>query len=423
MENTRRYVIVSSNGRPEYEYYLPILKWAWKKIGWEVIVLRPIELTPYREETITQCIRLYAPLLDVFGEDDLLMTSDADMIPLSDYWNPNPDEITIYGHDLTDYTQIPMCYIAMSFSKWKEVMGLSGTITQCLERDLSLSKALSENKEEWWGVDQDIITNKLSSFPITKIYRGKEEGSYLPKGRYDRDGMIIPTTLIDFHAPHFPNKYITEIKNILFLAFGEAPDFLNTNIMNKNNFLENVTDWGNHRVLLWEALEETQTGEVIEMGLGGESTPYLHEYCKANNRTLYSFEYDAEWLEQYKHFRSDNHIMVQLSDWDKAKDICPNPSVILIDHSPGERRIVDIERFKDIKGILVVHDTQTQPTAADYGYESVWPLFKYKADLKVEMNYDVDPPHNRTWASAVSNHYDLTKWRGLETGNPDYKIV
>ena len=62
----KKYVIISSNSNPDYEWYLPLVKWAWNKLGWEVVCLRPFKSDIYREETITQCIRLYAALLPQF---------------------------------------------------------------------------------------------------------------------------------------------------------------------------------------------------------------------------------------------------------------------------------------------------------------------------------------------------------------------
>ena len=46
--------------------------------------------------------------------------------------------------------------------------------------------------------------------------------------------------------------------------------------MKKEDFLKDVANWDNHRFLLWPALEAT-TGEVIEMGMGQGSTPFLHQ--------------------------------------------------------------------------------------------------------------------------------------------------
>lgn|SRR3990167_524894 len=198
--------------------------------------------------------------------------------------------------------------------------------------------------------------------------------------------------------------------------------------MNKENFLKEVSDWNNHLPLLWLALEETKdsNGDVMEMGMGDGSTRQLHEYCKENKRVLYSFETDEDWMKRFIDLHGKNHIMTRIiNDWHIAKDICPDPSVILIDHAPGERRIVDVKRFAEVKDcILVLHDTQPPPTAADYGWEKIWHLFKYRVDLTCPVNPEPAPDgtlHNRTWASAVSNSYDVTKWKGLKF-NTDYLL-
>lgn len=196
--------------------------------------------------------------------------------------------------------------------------------------------------------------------------------------------------------------------------------------MTKENFLHNVTDWENHRPLLWLALEATGSGPVIEMGCGDGSTRQLHEYCSDTHRQLFSFDTDQDWINRFADCMTHTHRFVRIiNNWHIAQDICPNPSVILVDHAPGERRIVDIKNYSDHMapgGIIVMHDTQPPPTAADYGYERIWNLFKYKVDLRVKMNENVSPPQNRTWASAVSNDYDVSQWIGQETGNPDYTI-
>lgn len=188
--------------------------------------------------------------------------------------------------------------------------------------------------------------------------------------------------------------------------------------MNKNQFLEGVNDWNNHSLLMWLALEETKVGDVIEMGVGDGSTRQLHEYCKKNKRKLWSFEDSREYLDKFKNLESKYHSFHYIeNNWDIVKDMVPNPSVILIDHR-GERRIVDVKRFADMNGIQVLHDTQPQPTAADYGWERIWHLFKYRVDLDAGKNMEMQVEeesmrHQRTWASAVSNSYDLSKWKGV----------
>lgn len=198
--------------------------------------------------------------------------------------------------------------------------------------------------------------------------------------------------------------------------------------MKIEKFLDGLTLWNSHLPLLWLALEKTKKGAIIEMGCGDGSTNQLHEYAKANKRILYSFETNAEWLEKFKHLESDTHKLIHVTDWDMVTSICPDPTVILIDHAPGERRIIDVEIFKDINGIQVLHDTQPKPTAADYGWEKIWHLFKYRVDLdtgRLPFILDSDDPsngHTNTWATALSNKYDLSEWIGLTFTENNYII-
>lgn len=180
--------------------------------------------------------------------------------------------------------------------------------------------------------------------------------------------------------------------------------------MTREEFLFGMNDWCNHLPLLWLALEETQ-GEVLEMGCGDGSTRQLHSYCKGK-RKLYSFDTEQKWIDEFKDCQSEDHIFTRVvNHWEIAQEICPKPSVILVDHAPGERRIVDIKNYSDkIEGIMVIHDTQPPPTGADYGFERIWGLFKYRVNLEVPKN----GKDNRTWASAVSNHHNFDKWKGLK---------
>ncbi len=195
--------------------------------------------------------------------------------------------------------------------------------------------------------------------------------------------------------------------------------------MTKEEFLKGVTDWDNHRCLLWYALENT-TGPVIEMGCGDGSTRQLHEYCASRSRLLHSFDTDQDWLNRFSDCISDTHTFTHIvNNWEIAQQIVPHPSVMLSDNAPGERRIVDIKNYSDHMapgGIIIIHDSQPPPTAADYGYERIWSLFKYKVDLSAGKNPDPAIKDNRTWASAVSNDFDVSQWIGMETGNKDYVI-
>lgn len=179
----------------------------------------------------------------------------------------------------------------------------------------------------------------------------------------------------------------------------------------KRQFVERFTPPNNdhsYYPLLHLALEET-SGDVIEMGTGHGSTQLLHDYCEKANRYLFSYDEKEEWGSKFYHLASDLHYIKVVGSWDIVKESHKEPSVVFIDHAPGERRKDDIVNFKDINGILVCHDTQPE---ADYGYQmrQYFPLFKYVIEVETDG----------AWASAMSNTIDVTKWKGLTYGN--YKV-
>lgn len=173
--------------------------------------------------------------------------------------------------------------------------------------------------------------------------------------------------------------------------------------MTKREFLKDVTSWDNHRFLLWEALSETN-GKVYEFGSGFGSTAFLRKYCNDAGRDFTSYDNNAEWASKTgSNFIGENN-------WDSVD--ASDASVILIDHSPGERRVEDVIKYKDINGILVLHDTEPQPTLAAYGWERAYPLFKYRINIASPMNGD----WNGVWATALSNTIDVSQWSDKKMG-------
>lgn len=216
----RKKVILSVNYNPDYLYYLPLTVWAWRKFGWEPIVfyhgpinaltiftfeLAGVEMyhlqdqEGYRSDTITQISRLYAGAV----EDGYLMTSDADMIPLSDYWQYDESDITIWGHDLTGYGHYPICYIGMPSEMWVAVMSLSTrNFDFLIKRDLdSLPQAKDPDFYKYWFSDQDLITKRINETHFKKkiINRGQYSNGFA-KGRVDRGSWSLDhEQFIDCH--------------------------------------------------------------------------------------------------------------------------------------------------------------------------------------------------------------------------------
>ena len=184
----------------------------------------------------------------------------------------------------------------------------------------------------------------------------------------------------------------------------------------RNKFIPTNNDLS-YYPLLFKALEST-SGEIVEMGTGHGSTPLLHEYATERKRMLHSYETEKEWIEKFTPSANEFHTfhLLERSGWDICSKENVSPSVVFIDHAPGERRKEDILKFKDKAEIIVIHDTE--PTGAgDYQVRQHFGKFKYCVEVLSNWH---DPREAGAWATAVSDKIDITKWIGETFG--EYKI-
>lgn len=221
-------VILSTNDDENYLNYLPYIQKAWNKLGWNTAtfylgekeidsnsknqILKIKQVEGAREATVVQVYRLLAHNF----VDGFIMTSDVDMMPLSNYWNPDNDKFTCYGKDLTHNIHYPICYISAPDYLWKELIPES-SIEELLKK---YPQYKSKDFNKWWFTDQDIVTQRLSSFDLKSIPRGMENG--LALGRIDRDQWFLTkhiskTRKIDAHMPRPFNRDEAEdlLNNIL----------------------------------------------------------------------------------------------------------------------------------------------------------------------------------------------------------------
>lgn len=127
-------------------------------------------------------------------------------------------------------------------------------------------------------------------------------------------------------------------------------------------------------------------GPVLELGCGDFSTPLLHAICSVNKRFLLSTDTDKKWLNLFIDLEQPWHQFLYVPVYEDDWTTNPKPhlwdevgndrhwGVVFVDHRPGERRVVDIQRLRSNADIIVVHDTE-QPS---YNYEPVLKTFKYK---------------------------------------------
>jgi len=215
--------IISVNNNPDYLFTLPIVLQSWNIQGWHVEVIlvdvsneclnmleyytdhlsvyysgaHDIPLSKINKALFTQLARLYWPMqvYEPYDNTYCIMT-DADMFIASSFLNRDFDKVNVFGHDLTGYSQIPMCYVGAPASKWHVIMDNFG-----MANDLrNYAKA---NSNDWfvaWGADQDILTAKINRYTglnsnntINKIKRGTDAlNAGLPLGRLDRHNWQYP---------------------------------------------------------------------------------------------------------------------------------------------------------------------------------------------------------------------------------------
>lgn len=223
----KKYIILSTNDNVDYLHFTPLTCWAWRKFGWDPIIFYhstkhntdlnalvcdaslpanfwPLEsIDNYRSDTITQISRLYGACV----ADGYIMTGDIDMLPLSDYWKPDLNKVTVYGHDLTGYTDYPICYIGAPTLLWFRFMKIDPSGVQdfnaYIKRDLdSLPQAKNPDFYTYWSTDQNHVTARLKEYGtghIDFINRGQYANGYA-RGRVDRgDWRLNHDEFIDCH--------------------------------------------------------------------------------------------------------------------------------------------------------------------------------------------------------------------------------
>ncbi|HLG90830.1 MAG TPA: hypothetical protein VI336_01570 [Candidatus Saccharimonadales bacterium] len=140
-----------------------------------------------------------------------------------------------------------------------------------------------------------------------------------------------------------------------------------------------IKKWGSHLPVLMRIISITD-GDVLEMGMGLYSTPYLHWAC-FNKRKLVSYDNEPEYFNMNKEYKDALHEVHFVDDWDKA-DIEKPWDLALIDHGPPERRGEDIMRLANLVKYIIVHDTHWKQDKHYHYKENVFPFFKYRYDYE-----------------------------------------
>jgi len=151
-------------------------------------------------------------------------------------------------------------------------------------------------------------------------------------------------------------------------------------------------NYGTHLAPLIQAVNKTD-GDILELGIGIFSTPYLHYQSLVSKRHLTSYDNVSNWIKRFSNhpfygfmYQNEYHKFVHVKNWDDAKIERPW-DVVLVDHSPSERRRVDIKRLANHAKYIVIHDTDKDHKL--YRFQDIYPLFKYKTVWDKDKNQSV----------------------------------
>lgn len=222
--------ILSTDTNPDYLFCLPIVVKSWELQGFDVLPImvndidevfdasffnkyigskvRVFSNSTYdgctNQKVYVQCARMYVTRTRPMNQYCIL--GDVDMFIASSFLHRDFDKVNSFGHDLTGFQEVPMCYVGMIANKWHEVLGSTN-----IEHDLEQhTKYKSGIWHESWGADQQILTAKLKAYGFDRINfinRGVDPSNQnLPMGRWDRyGGFKRPAGEVhDVHLPRHP---------------------------------------------------------------------------------------------------------------------------------------------------------------------------------------------------------------------------
>ncbi len=146
------------------------------------------------------------------------------------------------------------------------------------------------------------------------------------------------------------------------------------------------TRYGTHLPCLIKAMEKTK-GDVLELGIGVFSTPYLHYKCILQKRKLVSYENYKPWYEFFAGRYGYNYGTHEINFVEKYSDapIDKKWDVVLIDQTPDSSRHEQAIRLAKLAKYVIIHDSGKKFEKM-YRYDEVYPHFKYKSVWEGDTN-------------------------------------
>jgi hypothetical protein len=139
-------------------------------------------------------------------------------------------------------------------------------------------------------------------------------------------------------------------------------------------------------------------GPILELGVGFNSTPFLHWACYQDKRVLVSYENNPRYHAFAMSWKDDFHAIHCITDWNKVKLNVPW-NIAFVDHCDGKHRDREIKKLYHAD-YVVVHDTENE-NMKKQGLDRVCRKFKYR------YKYTNAYPRTSIW----SNKHDVRNFK------------
>lgn len=142
-------------------------------------------------------------------------------------------------------------------------------------------------------------------------------------------------------------------------------------------------------------LMEITKGDILELGTGLYSTPFLHYACFLQNRKIVSYENIWKYYRLVRQYNTEFHQIIFVKDWDKIGIKRPW-DIAFVDQEPPIVRKDSAKKLAHYAKFVVLHDSELK-VKNYYHYEEIYPLYKY------HYNFDKILPNT----IILSNFKDL----------------
>lgn len=159
---------------------------------------------------VAQNIRIFYPALLELPDDEMVMITDMDMLPMKgDYYKAGmdvfeKDDFVYYRH--LERNQIFMCYNAAHPHTWSKAFDVSSAedVENVLRSNYESEYSGVPGSSGWW-IDQEVMYQHLMAYPRLKILNR-------PLRRVHPNEYVIGTTQVcDFDDAHFHRNYLENI--------------------------------------------------------------------------------------------------------------------------------------------------------------------------------------------------------------------